>query len=355
MHSVNFDQTVPADFGYRMPAEWYSHQSTWLSWPNNHDTWPGCLDQVQDTFLEVVSLLTNQEQLEILVDDCQSERQIRKKLWTKDTIVDRIRFHLIPTTDAWIRDYGPVFLLSRSSDQEKLAFNHWKFNAWGNKYEELRADEKIPGKLESVLQIRRFPAPLVLEGGAIEVNGEGLCLSTEQCLLNPNRNPSHSKREIEQCLKDFLGVEKVLWLSQGLERDDTDGHVDNVARFVNTRTVVCSLQADPGRDSYRILRDNYQLLTAAKDLDGSPLHIVPLPMPDVIDSPEGGLPASYANFYIANGFVLVPIFNDRNDNQALSILQSLFPDRKVIGLDCRHVIQGLGALHCLTLQQPMSS
>ena len=338
-----------------MPAEWHAHQSTWLCWPKNNDTWPGCLAQVQDTFLEMVSLLTSQEKVDILVDDSESENQVRSRLRARHTAVERVRFHLISTADAWIRDYGPVFLLCRSCDHAKLAFNHWSFNAWGNRYQELKADAKIPEELESVLRVPRFRAPRVLEGGAVDVNGDGLCLSTEQCLLNPNRNPSQSKPEIERCLRDFLGVEKILWLGQGLDGDDTDGHVDNVARFVNAETVVCTLEEDPAHDNYRALQDNYERLTTVRTPDGRSLRIVPLPMPGVVDIPEGHLPASYANFYIANGLVLVPTFNHCNDGRALAIFQTLFPDRKVKGLDCRHVIQGLGALHCLTLQQPWST
>ena len=355
MNSAGCAQAVPANLGYRMPPEWHTHQSTWLCWPKNNDTWPSCLAQVQATFSEMVALLTNREQTDILVDDQESESQVRSQLQARHATVERVRFHLISTADVWIRDYGPGFLLCRSCDQAKLAFNHWGFNAWGNTYEELKVDAKIPEELESVLRVHRFQAPLVLEGGAIDVNGNGLCLSTEQCLLNPNRNPSQSKAEIEQCLKDFLGVEKILWLGQGLDRDDTNGHVDNVARFVNPETVVCAFEEDPAHDNYRALEDNYERLTAARDPNGRPLRIVPLPMPDVIDSPEGHLPASYANFYIANDVVLVPTFNHCNDGRALAILQALFPDRKVKGLDCRQVIRGLGALHCLTQQQPSST
>lgn len=342
----------PAEQGYRMPAEWHPHESTWLVWPKNSQTWPDQVPEVQELYLQIVTLLAFQERVDLLVDDPDTADTVADKLRERNAPLEQVAFHPIPTADSWIRDYGPNFLLRQTRGEVELAFNHWRFNAWGNKYEDLKRDANIPARMEPVLKVPRFAPELVLEGGAIEVNGEGICLTTQECLLNPTRNPGQSKPEIEQILRSYLGVQQILWLRAGIAGDDTDGHVDNMARFVKPDSLVCSLEEDPSEENYPPLQENYQRLQAVRDGNGSPLEVIPLPMPGKLETEQGRLPASYSNFYIANQLVLMPTFADKNDARAEEILQKVFPTRKVIGLDCRSAVWGLGTLHCLTLQQP---
>ncbi len=346
---------VPADLGYGMPAEWHPHESTWLVWPKNPLTWRDRVPEVQELYLQIVTLLASQERVDLLVDDLETADAVAGKLRERSTSLEQVAFHPIQTVDSWIRDYGPNFLLRRTQDKVELAFNHWRFNAWGNKYEDLKRDAVIPAELEPILKVPRFAPELVLEGGSIEVNGEGICLTTEECLLSPSRNPGKSKSEIEQFLRNYLGVQQILWLRAGIAGDDTDGHVDNMARFVNPGTLVCSLEEDPSEESYEPLQENYQRLQTARDGKGSPLEVIPLPMPGRLQARQGRLPASYTNFYIANGLVLFPTFAHANDTRAADILQKLFSTREVIGMDCRATVRGLGTLHCLTQQQPSLS
>ena len=341
---------TPAEAGFSMPPEWRRHESTWLAWPKDPVTWPERVPQVEEAFLQMIASLAPQERVDLLVDDAPTEDAVRRRLEAMAGSVHAVRFHQIPTVDSWIRDYGPNFLLSR--DGQTLAFNHWLFNAWGGKYEELKKDTSIPLKLEPGLGARRFAPGIVLEGGSIDVNGAGVCLTTEQCLLNPNRNPSLSKAEIEQTLKDYLGVKQLLWLGDGIVGDDTDGHVDDIARFVGPDTIVCALEEDPADVNFKPLRDNYDRLMRARDVMGRPFRIVTLPMPEPVEGLEGRLPASYANFYIANGVALVPTFGDPKDSRAIGILTGLFPDRAVVGIRCENLVWGLGAIHCVTQQQP---
>ncbi len=338
-----------------MPPEWYPHHSTWLAWPKDPATWPDRVPQVQEIYLRLISLLAARETVDPLVDDEPTQETIRHQLLDRNVPLEQVRFHLIPTVDSWIRDYGPNFLLRPIRGKELLAFNHWIFNAWGEKYEELKQDARIPARLESVLEVPRFTPPLVLEGGGIDVNGEGVCLTTESCLLNPNRNPDCSRPEVEQYLKDFLGVDQVIWLGEGIAGGDTDGHVDELARFVNPNTIVCTLEEDPADENYASLRDNYQRLQKARDPKGHPFEVVSLPMPKAVRTPLRRLPASYANFYIANGVVLVPTFGQPQDRTAVEILQRFFCDREVIGVHCLDMLWGLGTLHCVTQQQPATT
>lgn len=343
---------TPAALGYRMPAEWHPHESTWLAWPKNESTWPGLIPRVQQTYLEILIQLGELERVNLLVDNADEEYLIRRQLETTDIITDQVFFHHIPTVDSWIRDYGPNFILRLSQAGTQLAFNHWQFNSWGNKYPELQGDGVIPEQLENILGIPRFTPPQVLEGGAIDVNGDGICLVTEQCLLNPNRNPDSSKAQSEQFLKDYLGVAQILWLHSGICGDDTDGHVDNIARFVDPQTIVCPVEEDTYDENYQPLQENYRRLMKARNLKGEAFKIVTLPMPGRLEGPDGRFPASYANFYIANSVVLAPIFHHSNDRRALETLCELFPDRKVVGLDCTALVKGMGGPHCVTQQQP---
>jgi agmatine deiminase len=344
---------TPAALGFRMPAEWHPHHSTWLSWPKDPETWPDRLTQVEKIYLEMISALTPYEIVDLLVDDEQAEQKVRQ-LCTFPSAA-RIHFHRISTVDAWMRDYGPNFLIGKNGE---LAFNDWIFNAWGNKYEALKKDDGVPRQLEPILELQRFSPGIVLEGGSIEVNGAGCVLTTEQCLLNPNRNSELSRSEIEQILKDYLGVTKVLWLGEGIVGDDTDGHIDDIARFIAPNVIVCAVEEDPDDANYEILRDNLARLKSMTDAAGRPFEIVTLPMPGVVGGTStttrllDRLPASYANFYIANNVVLLPVFGHANDARAIKTLQQLFPNRRVVPINCEPLVWGMGTIHCITQQQP---
>ncbi len=352
---------TPAELGYRMPAEWHPHSATWLSWPKDPETWPGRVAEVQEIFLQMIASLVPHETVNLLVDDEETEEAVRLRCNFEGG--HNLRLHQLPTVDSWIRDYGPNFIVAQTSDKLKavapgLAYNDWIFNAWGNKYEELKHDDAIPEQMESLLGVPRFATGMVLEGGSIDVNGAGIVLTTEQCLLNPNRNPQLGRSEIEQYLQAFLGVQKVLWLGEGIVGDDTDGHIDDIARFVSPTKIVCAVEEDPADANYEILQDNLQRLRRMTDSNGDGFEIATLPMPGVVGGGSTStrnldrLPASYANFYIANRVILAPIFGHPNDSRALEILRELFPDRRVVGINCEPLIWGMGTIHCVTQQQP---
>lgn len=324
-----------------MPAEWETHDATWFAWPHNKETWPGKLREIESIWVWMISALHVKETVNVLVNNASEKKQAVLKLKKAGVKLSSVKFYPIPTVDAWLRDTGPIFL---THETRGLAMTRWLFNAWGGKYADLRMDDGLPLKINEFLNIPCFEPEIVLEGGSIDVNGQGLCLTTEQCLLNKNRNPSLSQREIGQCLKNYLGISKMIWLGDGLDGDDTDGHVDDVARFVNPKTVVCCATDDRENKNYQSLKDNHNRLSRQN------LNVIKLPLP----SKPAGLPASYANFYIGNGAVLVPTFNDPNDRLALDILQLLFPHRKVMGISCSSLILGFGSIHCVTQQQPRS-
>ena len=344
---------TPKELGFYMPAEWRSHSATWLSWPKDPETWPERVPQVENIFLQMMAALAPHETVNLLVDDEETEQSVRARCTFAG--VENIRFHRIATVDSWIRDYGPNFLVSNHGE---LAFNDWIFNAWGNKYEELKQDDSIPRRLETLLKARRFEPGIVMEGGSIEVNGAGCVLTTEQCLLNPNRNPQLGRAEIEGYLKDYLGVMKVLWLGEGIVGDDTDGHIDDIARFVAKDAIICAVEDDPTDANYELLQDNLKRLQKMTDTHGRPFEIVTLPMPGVVGGASTDkrnldrLPASYANFYIANSVVLAPVFGHSNDVRALETLERVFPDRRVVGINCEPLVWGMGTIHCVTQQQP---
>ena len=346
-------ENKPAAMGFRMPAEWHTHISTWLTWPKDPETWPGRVSQVEEIYIEMISALTPHETVNLLVDDEATEKTVRSRCTPAAT--QGLRFHHLPTVDSWIRDYGPNFLID---DNGEGAFNDWTFNAWGNKYEELKKDDGVPVRLEKVLGFRRFEPGIVMEGGSIEVNGDGCVLTTEQCLLNPNRNPSLSRSDIERYLKDFLGVTKVLWLGEGIVGDDTDGHIDDIARFVAPNVIACAVEDDPADANYELLQDNLARLRSMTGTSGKPFEIVTLPMPGIVGGTSTStrdldrLPASYANFYIANNVVLAPVFGHANDTRAAETLQKLFPDRQVVPINCEPLVWGMGTIHCVTQQQP---
>ena len=335
---------TPAQLGYRMPAEWEPHAATWLSWPRRDGiSFPESFDRVLPTLRAMVEALVGSEQVCINVSNGAHEAEAREVL--HGLSMERITFYRIPTNEPWCRDHGPIFL-TRDVDP-KLAIVDWDYNAWGNKYPPFDLDEVVPTRVAEILDLPVFYPKMILEGGSIEVNGADVCLTTEGCLLNKNRNPDLSRAEIEERLRDFLGVREILWLGEGTEGDDTDGHIDNLARFVSEWTVVAVVEKDQSSSNYVPLQENLQRLDDTNIID-----IIELPMTRRMTREDLVLPASYANFYIANNVVLAPTYADPNDEVALSILRECFPDRKVVGIDCRELIWGLGSFHCLTQQQP---
>jgi agmatine deiminase len=351
---TDLDKKNPAALGYVMPAEWAPHRATWLSWPHNLETWPTQLETVREVWTRMMQSLAQGERVSLLVNDDRTQHEVTARLNKVGARMDHISILKIPTVDVWMRDYGPTFI-TRAASEDLLACNDWIFNGWGKKYKDYENDDRVAKDIASLLQIPVFNHSVVLEGGSIEVNGAGTCLITEQCLLNRNRNPHLTREEIEQFVKNTLGVSHVIWLGKGIAGDDTDGHIDDIARFVNPTTVVCVLEDHSSDENYPPLRENYERLQDARDQNGNKLAVITLPSPAPVGYQGSRLPASYANFYIANELVLVPTFDDPNDRKALGILQELFPDRRVMGLPCRAVVAGLGAIHCVTQQEPSIS
>ena len=340
---------TPAKLGYRMPAEWEPHAATWLSWPRREGiSFPDSFDRVLPALREMVAALVESEPVCINVCNGAHEAEARGVL---DVLPQQecITYYEIPTNEPWCRDHGPIFL-TRDADP-KLAIVDWDYNAWGNKYPPFDLDEVVPTRISEVLDIPVFYPRMILEGGSIDVNGAGALLTSESCLLNKNRNPDLSVPEIEQRLRDYLGVSEIIWLGLGIEGDDTDGHIDDITRFVSKKTVVTVVEENPGDGNFEQLQDNLNRLHAMT-IGSDSLDVVTLPMPKKIVREGLRLPATYANFYIANSRVLVPTFADPADESALSILRKCFPTRRVIGIDCRELIWGLGTFHCLTQQQP---
>jgi agmatine deiminase len=351
MTKTSSSQVTPRSLGYSMPAEWMPHRATWLAWPHNCDTWPAQLETVREVWVLMIQTLALNEQVVLLVNDEHTQQDVALRLKNVGAVMKNISILQIPTVDVWVRDYGPTFI-TRGSSENPLALNDWIFNGWGKKYQSYEDDDRVAKDMASVLQVPVFNHAVVLEGGSIEVNGAGTCLTSEQCLLNRNRNPDMSRGEIERFLKNALGVSHLIWLGEGLIGDDTDGHIDDIARFVDPTTVVCVLETNPKDENYAPLRENYERLKGARDQDGHTLSVVTLPCPAAVDYEGSRLPASYANFYIANEVVLVPLFDDPNDGKALGMLQELFPERRVVGLPCKALVAGLGAIHCVTQQEP---
>jgi agmatine deiminase len=345
---------TPRELGYIMPAEWEEHEATWLAWPHDPETFPNRVKKVEKTYIEIIEALHRGEKVYLFVRDSRTKARVMALIKERSINLERINFHVWDYADVWFRDYGPIFLVDRLKKQ--MAIVHWIFNAWGEKYKELMRDTQIPYIISQKTHLAYCRPGIVLEGGSIDVNGEGTLLTTEQCLLHHSRNPSLSRREIESYLMNYLGVRHIIWLKSGLAGDDTDGHVDNLARFVNPRTVLCAYEENEKDENYSMLKGNYQILIRSKDQDGNNLNIVRLPMPHPIRRVVRGktirLPASYLNFYIANKVVLVPTFQHENDELALSIIRDQFPERRIIGIDCTDLLYGLGAVHCITQQQP---
>jgi agmatine deiminase len=341
---------TPRALGFRMPAEWEPHEATWLSWPRREGiSFPDRYEVIPAMWGVMVAALSQGELVHVNVTDASQEAEVRAVLAALQGLRgDHVFLHRIPTDEPWCRDHGPTFVV-RGAD---LAIVDWRYNAWGGKYPPWDRDDQVPARIAELLGVQRFDPALVMEGGALDVNGRGTVLTTESCLLNPNRNPSLGRAEIERYLREYLAATTIIWLGEGIIGDDTDGHVDDLARFVDPRTVVTVVETDPADDNHRRLADNVRRLRAARDQDGRPLEIVELPMPGIVEWDGQRLPASYANFYVGNDVVLVPTFAHANDAAALAILTRCFPGRRVVGIDATALVWGLGAFHCATQQQP---
>ncbi len=331
-----------------MPAEWARHRGTWLSWPHRESSWPDNFAPVLPVVARMIRHLSPGEEVHINVTDAAMERDARAVLATQQVATHNVFFHHNPTNDAWCRDHGPIFV-QRPGEQRIL---DWGFNAWGGKYPPFDLDDVVPSRIGAEFGIPVEHPGMILEGGSIEVNGRGTLLTTEACLLHPNRNPELSREQIESRLRDWLGVTHILWLGDGIVGDDTDGHIDDLTRFTDEATVVTVVEADPRDDNYELLQENLRRLQGMTDQDGHPLRVVTMPMPHPVMHEEQRLPASYANFYIGNEVVLLPSYDATRDGIAQATLQGLFPTRRVIPIDCTELIWGLGAFHCLTQQWP---
>ena len=334
---------------WRWPAEWEPQHATWLAWPHNPETWPGHMDAALRAFAHFVAVLARYEPVRLLVTDESMEDASRRGLAAAGLEAEaRVSFHRVPTNDAWLRDTGPIFV-KRGDD---LAMVEFRFDAWGGKYPPWNLDVAVPSELGRLLDVPRFVADFVLEGGSIDGNGAGTILTTEACLLAESREPGRTRERMERRLEEWLGAQHVLWLAEGIEGDDTDGHVDDIARFVDASTVVAVVEADAGDPNHPVLAENLRRLRSMRDQDGKPLSIATLPMPPAVVIDGLRCPASYANFMLANGCALVPTFECDTDGRALAVLSELLPDRDVVGVPCAELVLGLGALHCLSQQQP---
>jgi agmatine deiminase len=344
-----------------MPAEWERHQATWIGWPHNRSDWPGKFDAIPWVYADIVRYLSRAEDVNIIVRSARERTAARSVLSRSRANLHRVKFHLWPTDRGWTRDSGPIFL-RRESNPDRLALTDWRFNAWA-KYPNWKHDNQLPERIHKKLKLKKFtpivekrdkPYHVVLEGGSIDVNGQGLMLTTEECLLSrvQQRNLGLSREDLERICADYLGIEKVIWLGRGIAGDDTHGHVDDISRFVAPDTVVTLVEPSRADVNYEPLKENLSRLRNATDLQGRRLQVVELPLPRPVIFHRQRLPASYANFYIANGVVLVPTFNDPHDRLALDILAGLFPSREIVGIHCGDFIWGLGAIHCMTQQQP---
>lgn len=339
--------------GYRMPPEWAPHRGTWISWPHNPDTWPGCLDKVEASMLDVVAALGEFETVHINVLDSGQERYLEQRL-AKRVARGSVQMHRIRTNDAWCRDHGAIFVVGGAGAETPLAAHKFGYNAWGGKYPPYDLDQAVAAQMAAALDVPCIEHAMILEGGSIDVNGEGTLLTTEQCLLNANRNPDLDRAMIEQELKDAFGIERIVWLGEGIQGDDTDGHIDEITRFVTAGTVITAIEPNRDDPNFIPLQANRQSLERVRLSDGTALEIIDLPMPEPVHYRGARLPASYANFYIANDLVLVPEFGVAGDAAAAAVLADCFPGRHVVGIDCRYLVAGLGGLHCLTQQVPVS-
>ena len=342
---------TPAELGYYFPAEFAPHRATWLSWPHKEASWPGKINTIHPKYCSFIKELTKGELVCINVNDDRMKQFAIDCLINEGIDLSKVTFYIHPTNDAWCRDHGPAFLVNPEASEKKVIVD-WNYNAWGNKYPPFDLDDVVPTRIAQELKIPVFHPGIVMEGGSVEFNGEGTLLTSTCCLLNKNRNPHLKKDQLEQYLFDFYGVKQVLWVHEGIVGDDTDGHIDDTVRFVNGDTVISVIKQNKADENFKLLQENLRQLSRMRLLNGKQLNIVELPMPDPVIYEDQRLPASYANFYISNSSVIVPVFLCSQDDKALQIIQDCFPSRKVIGIDSTDIIWGLGSFHCLSQQEP---
>lgn len=343
---------TPKSLGYYFPAEFAPHQSTWLSWPHKEASWPGKIETIFPSYVAFIKTLVRFEEVNINVVDLAMQQKATAMLEAAGVDLSKVHFHLHPTNDAWCRDHGPAFLLNKL-DPSKRAVVDWNYNAWGNKYPPFDLDDVIPTLIGNKLGLPVFNPGIIMEGGSVDFNGAGTVITSTACLLNPNRNPHLNKSQIEQYLMDYYGQDQVLWVDEGIVGDDTDGHIDDTVRFINEDTVVTVIEENKQDDNYALLQHNLNQLKEMRLLNGKQLNIVELPMPDPVIWEDQMLPASYANFYIANQQVVVPTYRSDKDDKVLQIVQQCFPDREIVGIDSTNIIWGLGSFHCLSQQEPV--
>ena len=342
---------TPKELGYYFPAEFAPHEATWLSWPHKEASWPGKIEAIYPYYAQFIKILSQSERVRINVADEAMKAFALKYIEQAGADLNQVEFYFHPPNDAWCRDHGPGFLINPDAKQKKVIVD-WGYNAWGGKYPPFDLDDVIPTLIGKQFDIPVFHPGIVMEGGSVEFNGAGTLLTSTACLLNPNRNPHLNQGQIEQYLRNYYGVEQILWVDEGVVGDDTDGHIDDTVRFVNEDTVLTVVESDSNDENYALLQHNLQQLKQMRLLNGKQLNIVELPMPDAVIWEDQRLPASYANFYISNKHVIVPTFRCAKDDVALSIIQSCFKDREVIGIDSTEIIWGLGSFHCLSQQEP---
>ncbi len=352
--SINLNNSpireTPAQNGFYFPAEWQTHRATWLSWPHKEASWPGKISSIYPSYSLFIKTLAKGEEVCINVNDDKMEGEAKKILQDNEVELANIKFYKIPTNDAWCRDHGPAFLIDGNGNKVIVS---WLSNSWGNKYPPYNLDIDVPSQISKVLGLKAYFPNIIMEGGSVDFNGDGAVLTTTSCLLNPNRNPDLSQNEIEQYLHEFYGVKQVLWLEEGIVGDDTDGHIDDITRFVKTNRVITMIEEDSKDANYLPLKQNVERLAKMRLINGNALEIIEIPMPGAKYYEGVRLPASYANFYIANHAVIVPTFKDDKDDIALEILSKQFSDRKVMGIDSSDIIWGLGSFHCLSQQEPV--
>jgi agmatine deiminase len=341
---------TPRAMGYRFPAEWEKHTATWLSYPHNENSWPDRIQSIFPAYNQFIKELSFGEMVNINVLDEIMHQKVQKQLIELGVDMNKINFYLHPTNDAWCRDHGPAFLINPKADIPKIIVD-WEYNAWGNKYP-YDLDNKIPQLIANQLKIPYISPGIVMEGGSVDFNGKGTLITSKACLLNENRNPSLNQSQIESYLFEYYGIEQVIWMNDGIDGDDTNGHIDDTVRFVNEDTVITVMETDKNDANYKPLKENYNELKKVRLLNGKQLNIIELPMPEPMFIDDQRVPCSYANFYIANNSVIVPIFHCKSDDTALEIIAECFHDRAVIGLDSSDIIWGLGSFHCLSQQEP---
>jgi len=341
---------TPKSLGYHFPAEFAKHDAMWLSWPHKEESWPGKIASIYPSYTEFIKIVALTEKVCINVVDEKMKNSAIKMLHLAGANMDQVQFFMHPTNDAWCRDHGPSFLINKNTNSKAII--DWNINAWGGKYPPYDLDDVIPTKIAQALQLPLFNPGIIMEGGSVDFNGAGAVLTSKCCLLNPNRNPHLNQDQIEQYLMDYYGVDQVLWVSEGIVGDDTDGHIDDTVRFVNEDTVVTVVEENVLSENYDLLQQNLKELKAMRLLNGKALNVIELPMPADVIYEGQMLPASYANFYISNGHVIVPTYKCAQDDKAMQIIQSCFTDRKVVGIDSTDIIWGLGSFHCLSQQEP---